>query len=157
MKKIIYGLLFLLTCGLTLSACSDDDDDLVKHSATPEAAAAGTYAGTWSKQQVGGDTTTGEGTLTLSAATDEAGNALAYAVNVAAESTSLMLSKSSIANITWVNDGFAFNNNAQGNGFGTVFAGNVLGDGTASITFTVSEKSGRKTVNYIYSFTGKKQ
>ncbi len=158
MKKIICGLLFILACGLTFSACSSDDEGLKKHATAPETASAGTYAGTWSKQLLGDENvTTADGSLTFAAAADADGNAVAYATNVTATSTALGLSKTSIANIVWVNDDMSFSNTNQTNGFGAKFTGRVLSDGTATISFTVTEKQGRKTFNYIYSFQGKKQ
>ena len=73
MKKIICGMLFLLATGMGFTSCSDDDEDItISHSTTPEIASAGTYSGTWTKEKVGGETTTASGTLVL-AATDAEG------------------------------------------------------------------------------------
>lgn len=158
MKKIIFGLLFILACGMTFTACSSDDEGVKKHATAPEAASAGTYAGTWSKQLVGDENaTTAEGTMVLAAAADADGNAVAYATNVTVTSGTLGLSKTSIANIVWTNDDMSFSNTNITNGFGTKFNGRILSDGTATVSFTVTEKQGRKTFNYIYSFQGKKQ
>ncbi len=158
MKKIIFGMLFILACGVSFTGCSKSDDGQKKHATAPETASAGTYAGTWSKQLSGSeDVTTGEGTLVLAPATDADGNAVAYATNVTVASTMLGLNKTSIANIVWVNDDFTFSNPLATNGFGSKFTGRVLSDGSATISFTITEKQGRKTFNYVYSFTGNKQ
>ncbi len=159
MKKIICGLLFILACGATFTACSDDDDDLQKHATAPETASAGTYSGTWTKAQIGATTehATGEGTMVLAAAVDENGNQIPYATTVTVKSESLKLDKTSIANVAWSNDNMSFSSQVLSNGFGTKFSGRVLADGSASISFTITEKQGRKTFNYLYTFKGNKQ
>ena len=43
MKKIFFGMLFLLAAGMGFTSCSDDDDDItISHSTTPEIESAGT-------------------------------------------------------------------------------------------------------------------
>ena len=156
MKKIICGMLFLLAAGMGFTSCSDDDDDItISHSTTPEIASAGTYSGTWTKEQVGGETSTAPGTLVL-AATDAEGKSEKYITYVTVSSAELKLEKSSNANISYANDFYWFSNMNTTNGFGTKFSGKINADGSATISFSLTEKQGRKTYVFNYSFTGKK-
>ena len=156
MKKIICGMLFLLAAGMGFTSCSDDDDDItISHSTTPEIASAGTYSGTWTKEQVGGETTTAPGTLVL-AATDAEGKSEKYITYVTVSAADLNLDLSSNANISYANDFYWFSNMNTTNGFGTKFSGKINADGSATISFSLTERQGRKTYVFNYSFTGKK-
>lgn len=149
-------MLFLLATGMGFTSCSDDDEDItISHSTTPEIASAGTYSGTWTKEQVGGETTTASGTLVL-AATDAEGKSEKYITYVTVSSAELKLEKSSNANISYANDFYWFSNMNTTNGFGTKFSGKINADGSATVAFTLVEKSGRKTYTYNYTFEGKK-
>lgn len=155
MKKIIYGMLFLMSMGFGFTSCGDDDDNPITHTSTPEVESAGVYNGTWTKEQVGGETTTGTGTLTLSAS-DAEGKTTKNVTFVTAKCEDLALDKSSTANITFANDFFWFNSMTASNGFGTKFNGKVSADGTAVIAFSLIQKVGRKTYTFNYTFEGKK-
>ena len=156
MKKIICGMLFLLATGMGFTSCSDDDEDItISHSTTTEIASAGTYSGTWTKEQVGGETTTAPGTLVL-AATDAEGKSEKYITYVTVSSAELKLEKSSNANISYANDFYWFSNMNTTNGFGTKFSGKINADGSATIAFTLVERVGRKTYTFNYTFEGKK-
>lgn len=149
-------MLFLLATGMGFTSCSDDEEDItISHSTTPEIASAGTYSGTWTKEQVGGETTTAPGTLVL-AATDAEGKSEKYITYVTVSSAELKLEKSSNANISYANDFYWFSNMNTTNGFGTKFSGKINADGSAAISFSLTEKQGRKTYVFNYSFTGKK-
>ena len=149
-------MLFLLATGMGFTSCSDDDEDItISHSTTPEIASAGTYSGTWTKEKVGGETTTASGTLVL-AATDAEGKSEKYITYVTVSSAELKLEKSSNANISYANDFYWFSNMNTTNGFGTKFSGKINADGSATVSFTLVERSGRKTYTYNYSFEGKK-
>ena len=157
MKKIICGMLFLLATGMGFTSCSDDDEDItISHSTTPEIASAGTYSGTWTKEKVGGETTTASGTLVL-AATDAEGKSEKYITYVTVSSAELKLEKSSNANISYANDFYWFSNMNTTNGFGTKFNGKINADGSATVAFTLVERQGRKTYTFNYTFEGKKQ
>ena len=149
-------MLFLLATGMGFTSCSDDDEDItISHSTTPEIASAGTYSGTWTKEQVGGETSTAPGTLVL-AATDAEGKSEKYITYVTVSSAELKLEKSSNANISYANDFYWFSNMNTTNGFGTKFSGKINADGSATVSFTLVERSGRKTYTYNYTFEGKK-
>ena len=149
-------MLFLLATGMGFTSCSDDDEDItISHSTTPEIASAGTYSGTWTKEKVGGETTTAPGTLVL-AATDAEGKSEKYITYVTVSSAELKLEKSSNANISYANDFYWFSNMNTTNGFGTKFSGKINADGSATIAFTLVERVGRKTYTFNYTFEGKK-
>ena len=149
-------MLFLLATGMGFTSCSDDDEDItISHSTTPEIASAGTYSGTWTKEKVGGETTTASGTLVL-ATTDAEGKSEKYITYVTVSSAELKLEKSSNANISYANDFYWFSNMNTTNGFGTKFSGKINADGSATVSFTLVERSGRKTYTYNYTFEGKK-
>ena len=149
-------MLFLLATGMGFTSCSDDDEDItISHSTTPEIASAGTYSGTWTKEKVGGETRTASGTLVL-AATDAEGKSEKYITYVTVSSAELKLEKSSNANISYANDFYWFSNMNTTNGFGTKFSGKINADGSATVSFTLVERSGRKTYTYNYTFEGKK-
>lgn len=149
-------MLFLLATGMGFTSCSDDEEDItISHSTTPEIASAGTYSGTWTKEKVGGETTTASGTLVL-AATDAEGKSEKYITYVTVSSAELKLEKSSNANISYANDFYWFSNMNTTNGFGTKFSGKINADGSATVSFTLVERSGRKTYTYNYTFEGKK-
>ena len=129
-------MLFLLAAGMGFTSCSDDDDDItISHSTTPEIESAGTYSGTCTKEQVGGETTTAPGTLVL-AATDAEGKSEKYITYVTVSSAELKLEKSSNANISYANDFYWFSNMNTTNGFGTKFSGKINADGSATISFS---------------------
>ena len=149
-------MLFLLATGMGFTSCSDDDEDItISPSTTPEIASAGTYSGTWTKEKGGGETTTASGTLVL-AATDAEGKSEKYITYVTVSSAELKLEKSSNANISYANDFYWFSNMNTTNGFGTKFSGKINADGSATVSFTLVERSGRKTYTYNYTFEGKK-
>ena len=157
MKKNLYFFLCMITLmSFSFVSCGDDDEDNpISHSTTPEIETAGTYNGTWTKEQVGGDTTTGTGTLTLSA-TDADGKSTKNVTYVTVSCSDMKLEKSSTANISYANDFYWFNNMATTNGFRTKFSGKINADGSATIAFTLVERVGRKTYTFNYTFEGKK-
>ena len=159
MKKIIFGLLFMVAGGLCFTACSDDDNNGNQiHATTPEKVAVGTYSGTYTvswTDKTGSYTETKDGTVTLNAAD------AAYTVNVSVDAPkgekTPALSKESVANITYVNEGFAFSNMLVTNGLGTTFAGTISEGDALAMNFTISVKNGRQVVTYKYAFVGQKQ
>lgn len=160
MKKIICGLLFILSCGLFMAACSDDDKNEATHATLPEVASAGTYTGTWTRAQITTDglvnPETTPGTLTFAVPESKDSTTYKYVTKISAEAAAFNFSKSSLANIAWKGESFVFSNQVASNGFGVVFSGAISEAGKATISFTISQKSGRKTFNYQYSFEGTK-
>lgn len=134
---------------LTYTSCDTDDEDGVAETGAPtnpEKETAGVYTGTWTREY-NGDITTAEGTVTL-----EAGET-AYITNVTAVCTQFSLNNTSIANITPSGNFFQNIKTGTANGFGVTFSGKAQ-DGTATMAFTLTQKAGRKTLTYNYSFEG---
>lgn len=154
MKNIFSGLFLVLALSLGFTACSDDDNDAPVYSTTPEIASAGTYVGTWTKEKVGGETQVENGTLTFAPAEGE--EATPYVTTVTAECAALSMKKVSTANITYAGSDFLFSNMNITNGFGTKFNGSISSENEAVISFTLTEREGRKTYVFNYSFVGVK-
>lgn len=151
MKKLLSGIFFLMSLGLCLTACSDDEEDNNAYSTTcPEIETAGTYTGTWTREEDGGGTTTATGTLTF-----EAGES--YVTTVTAKCDDINVDYQSVANIVFAGNRYAYSNMRANNGFGAVFSGEITTDNVASISFTLTVKEGRKSYVYYYSFEGTKQ
>lgn len=155
MKKLLSGAFVLLALAFGFTACDDDDDfnDNQIHSTLPEQVTAGTYSGTWTRVQSGKtDTTTAVGTLTF-----EAVDTAKYVTRVSAECKDFKVDVTEAANISWVNDVFAFSNMNSTNAFGSTFYGNITSTGVATIKFSLKQRAGLKTSIFYYTFEGTKQ
>lgn len=155
--------------GLCFTACSDDDDEERTYSTTPEIASAGVYEGTWTKIQDGGDTTYAKGTLkfepytvvttdTETGETSTVAQPYATMVTAACNDNGISIDKASVANITYAGDDYRYNNmRGASNGFGANFSGTITAGGVATVSYSLTEKSGRKTYVFYYSFEGTKK
>ena len=142
----------LLALATGFTACGDDNDDpSYNYSTTAEAGSAGTYTGTWTR-------VSDDGTETFSGSVTLAAGSLAGTSNVTFSCPEAELSASSIANVWHSNDGYQFVNQtvSDANSLGASFAGRISGNGELTTAFTISQKVGRKTVAYKYSFIGQK-
>lgn len=154
MKKILYPLFMALALGFSFAACDDDDDDGGSiHATTPEIAAAGVYSGTMSYVQDGKtDTLYAAGTVTI-VPTDSA-----YCADITYDcSGDVTYNGTSVANISYENDGFMFYNTSTNNGMGVAFTGRIDGAGNIESSFDRSVRSGRNSYIYHYTFNGRKQ
>lgn len=153
----------MATLVLTLSSCRDEAD-IPDHGAAinPEKEIEGTYNGTWTKTQRGStaDPIVVDGTLTFTATTDPyvatvkiacAGDALGFT------DTKSFTSDESRTNVVKQSSQYMFYNTLATNGLGTTFNGTVSFGGEATITFSKSIKSGRKTYTYDFVFNGVKE
>ena len=151
MKKIIYSLILFMAFGFACVSCSDDDDDAAAPSGNAASVAAGTYTGTWTRI-LDSDTLTAEGTMIVSA-TDSA-----YTADIAYACSTFNLNTSSVANFAYSGASgslFDYSNGSTSNGMGTIFCGKIT-DGVATAIFSYTQKSGRKSYTYKYSFVGTK-
>lgn len=148
MKKLINTLFLLMFVCLGFSSCHDEVGipDAGKPG-NPEKEIVGSYTGTWTRT-LDGVETTATGTITFTAGDK------AYVANVAVECPEFGVSLSGPANVAKNSAGYTFyNQESKSNGFGTTYYGRIV-DGVATINFTLSQKEGRKTYLYIYSFLG---
>lgn len=136
--------------GLAFISCSDDDGDSAYYTTSPETETAGTYSGTWTQIEDGGDTITASGTLTFTADS-------AYVTVVSAECTDLEISYESVANIVYAGNRYVYSNMRSTNGFGTTFSGEISDSWVADINFSLTVKVGRKSYTYYYSFEGTRE
>lgn len=152
MKKIIYSFIAVLALGCGFTSCgSDDDDDNISYSTPAEEASAGTYTGIWTRSLDGVDETY-SGTVTL----ESAGKTGVTKVTFSCPESSL--NATSVANIWNAKYDFMFMNQTVSteNGLGASFAGRITETGVLTTSFTITQKVGRKSYNYNYSFTGSK-
>lgn len=154
MKKILYVILGLALMGGSFVSCDDDDNGYISMPANPAQDIAGTYSGTWTREAVSdGATVTGNGTVTLTANSNYTGE-----VSVAACSEVGLSEMSSVTNVQWNSSNtYRFFNYVTTNGLGMTFAGSVANATTMEWKFTKTVRSGRKTADYNYTFSGTKQ
>lgn len=154
MKKIIFNLFAVLAISCSFVACGDDDNDY-KFDFSASEGSAGTYVGTYSKVLDGSDEApvVGEGTITLTATAE------ADVTQVAFDCPTCSISAQSIANVTHANKGYIINNQivSADNTLGVSFAGKIYDNGAMKVTFSTSEKVGRKNYTYNYTFEGTKR
>lgn len=155
MKKTIFCLFALAAVSAGFSSCEDDINfDRGTHSSRPAAQAAGSYNGTWTVFSSDGTTIEKEGvngSVEIASADDEIVNVSLVCADVAA-----LNGKSSVANISWANNGFVFSNPLSSNGLATMFMGEVSEQGAMNLKFSMSVRSGRTTVTKFYQFKGNK-
>lgn len=140
----------MLTLGSTFVACGDDDDESISYSTTAEQASAGTYSGIWTVVADDGTESTSNGTVTLSAGSSKG------VTNVTFSCPETSLNATSVANVWNARYDFHFVNQTEANGLGAAFAGRITEAGELTTSFTLSQKVGRKTVKFTYSFHGNK-
>jgi hypothetical protein len=152
MKKFIFSALAVLalSCGF-VSCGSDDGDPSYSHNGTPGQETAGTYSGTFTRTN-GAEVTTAQGTITL-ATNANSGN---Y-TDVTFTCADFSLAKQSIEKISFAYEGFVFENSNTGNGLGSKFQGRSQNGKDLKVVFTLSQKVGRKLIEFSYSFDGAKQ
>lgn len=155
MKKFLFSIFAIAALTCTLVACgSDDNDKSYNQTGSPATASAATYSGTWTRSTSDGTPETATGTITLVAGDND------YTTSMSFVCSQFDLNSTSIANITWANDGFVFNqdviDNNPSNGLGAKFSGHIT-NGIITTKFSLTKKVGRKTTTYYFSFEGAKQ
>ena len=150
MKKILYSMLAVLAVSFGFVSCGDDDEDnIITYSTTAEKASEGTYSGSWVRV-LNDEVVTYTGTVTLTA-TDSVGY-----TNVTFSCPEASINATSVANIWNAGNGFQFVNQVSSNGLGATFAGRIYDDGKLTTGFTITQKVGRKSYEFVYKFEGNK-
>lgn len=144
---------------LGLTACDDKHDELPATGGldNAEKLVAGTYVGEWSRTNLSTNAVeSGAGSITFSV-NEELGNN----VSVMTLQSDLDLgvnADSSVCNITMISTGdFSYWNYTSANPFGMTFYGKVSAQGVATMTYNKIVRSGRREVEFVYTFTGNKQ
>ena len=143
-----------------LAACDGKHEEIPPMGApdNAEKLVAGTYAGEWTRKNLSTEAVqSGAGTLTLSLTEDGENNVSVISV----ESNELELgvkAPSSVCNVTRLNSGeFVYWNVVKANPFGMTFNGRISPEGVITMDYNQIVRSGRKEVEFKYSFKGVKQ
>lgn len=153
MKKMIYLFIALVTLTTMASSCSSDNEDDSLHRSNAAEAAQGEYPGTYTRVTKGlTDAVTAIGSITIAPA--EAPNT----ANITFTCEELEVNVTRIFNITYSNDGFAFSNHLSDDidTKTSAIAGRIDSQRNVTTNFTLSQRSGRKTIQYDYAFAGQK-
>ena len=143
---------------LGLAACDKDEIPANGAPDNAEKLVAGTYVGEWSRTNVStGAVESGTGSITFSVDA-ELGNNVSR-MTLTSEVIELGVNAdSSVCNITRLNSGeLVYWNMVGGNPFGMTFSGRVSPEGVATMDYTKIVRSGRREVEYSYTFSGRKQ
>lgn len=158
MKTIFRSIFLCLTLMIGMTACDKDDIPPTGPQDNAEQLVAGTYVGEWTKTNLSTEAVeSGTGSITFSVDPEYGNNVSAMAL----ESSEVELgidSDTSVCNITRLNSGeFVFYNMVKANPFGMTFTGRVSPEGVATMEYTKIIRSGRKEVEFTFTFTGRKQ
>lgn len=145
---------------LGLTACDDKHDEIPSTGGldNAEKLVAGTYVGEWTRTNLETNAVeTGSGSITFSV-DEEKGNNVSV-MTVSANGIELGLNEdTSVCNITRLSSGdLTYWNYYASNPFGTTFYGKVSPEGVASMNYNKIVRSGRREVEFVYSFSGRKQ
>lgn len=152
MNKILKSFLFFTMILVTMVSCREDDDMPSPGTPiNPEKEIAGTYSGLWTKTNIGTGAVDELPGVIIIEASD-----IPYVVTITVKSDDGSIDKSASANVVKKSGGYRFYNEMTNHGIGTTFMGEVSFDGKASINYTVTERSGKRTVKNKYDFAGGK-
>lgn len=152
MKKLLYSAFMLFAIAASFVACREDMETGLNPAENdhPELKVEGLYSGTWTRI-LDKDTVYEAGNLKLTP-TDSI-----YCVDVTVDCATFTLTETSVANIAQEGShGFVYyNTSGAASGLGVSFRGYVKGE-TATINFIKTIKSGRKSYEYKFAFSGEK-
>lgn len=152
----------MLALGCTFVACGDDNDDpSIDFTSSAEAGSAGTYNGEWTRTSDDGTVEVSNGTITLAAAGTNATNVTFYCKDPKETPDNPLppyIDATSIANVWHANYGYQFHNQlvSDANKLGVAFSGRIDEAGNINVSFTLSQRVGRKNYDFKYEFIGKK-
>ncbi len=160
MKAIYKSIFFCMALLLGLTACDDKHEELAPTGGldNAEKLVVGTYVGEWSRTNLSTEAVeSGSGSITFSV--DESyGNNVSVMTLYSPVIDLGVDADTSVCNITRLSSGeFVYYNLVKANPFGMTFNGRVSPEGVATMSYTKIVRSGRKEVEFSYSFTGTKQ
>lgn len=160
MKKVLNTIFLCLTLVMGLVACDDKHDKIPPTGGldNAEKLVVGTYTGTWSRTNL---STMAEeskpGSITFSV--DESLGNNVTVITVESELDLGLNAPTCAANISRLSSGVLsyWNVTTSSNPFGTSFTGKVSPEGVATMQYNKVVRSGRKEVEFSYTFSGNKQ
>lgn len=159
MKTIFKSIFFCLALILGFTAC-DNKDEIPPTGGrdNAEALAAGKYVGEWSRTNLStGAEEKDSGSITFSVDEEHGYNVLVMEV----ESAGMELGvngNTSACNISRLNSGeMVYWNMVETNPFGMMFNGRISPEGVATMKYNKIVRSGRREVEFSYTFSGTKQ
>lgn len=163
MKAIFKYIAVIFAVAVSMTSCREDYD--IPSTGAPDHAetlAVGTYVGQWTRTTVSdGTEVTAPGSITFGVAKDEnsADMPNVSSMTVVCDGIDLGLdSYSSVCNITRQNSGYlTYWNSTAANSFGMTFTGKISPENIATMNYTKIVRTGRREVEYTYSFTGSRQ
>lgn len=159
MKAIFKSIFFCIALMLVLTACDNKEEIPATGGLdNAEKLASGTYVGEWSRTNLStGAVESGTGSITFSVDA-ELGNNVCV-MTLACDDIELGVNEdTSVCNITRLNSGeLIYWNMVKSNPFGMDFTGRVSPEGVATMVYNKIVRSGRKEVEFAYSFSGVKQ
>lgn len=159
MKAIFKSIFFCVALVLGMTSC-DNKDEIPPTGGldNAEKLVAGTYVGEWTRTNVGtGAVETGAGSIIFSV--DESKGNNVSVMTLSSSSVELGVNaNTSVCNITRLSSGdFTYWNYTAANPFGMIFNGKVSPEGVATMTYSKIVREGRKEVEFLYNFSGRKQ
>lgn len=163
MKAIFKYIAVIFAVAVSMTSCREDYD--IPSTGAPDHAetlAVGTYVGEWSQTNVStGEVKTAPGSITFGVAKDENSNDMpnVSSMTVVCDGIDLGVnSDTSVCNITRQNSGYlTYWSSTKANPFGMTFTGKISPENVATMDYTKIVRTGRKEVEYSYSFKGSKQ
>lgn len=160
MKALYKSIFFCLTLVLGLSACTGKNEEMPPTGGLDHAEqlAVGTYVGTWSRTNLTtGAVESGAGSITFEVDPEKGNNVSKITVDSDALDLG-MTQKTSACNISRLSSGvLSYWNLVTSNAFGIAFNGKISPEGVATMQYNKIVRSGRKEVEFSYSFSGNKQ
>lgn len=159
MKAIFKSIFFCVALVLGMTAC-DNKDEIPPTGGldNAEKLVAGTYVGEWSRTNLSTNVVeTGSGSITFSVDAEK-GNNVSVMTLSSSEVELGVNTDTSVCNITRLSTGeLTYWNYSANNPFGMTFYGKVSPEGVATMNYNKIVRSGRKEVEFVYSFSGRKQ
>lgn len=151
MKKYIFSLMAALTLSSAFVSCGNDNEDKsITYTQSAEEMSAGTYNGTWTRQMSGDENIdTYTGTVTLAAKS----NGLSDLTTICTDAS---LNLTAAVNIWHSDNGCQFSNKMATDFGAKGVAGRVDDSGILTVSFTITQRVGKKSYEYLYRFEGTK-
>lgn len=159
MKTIFNSIFLCVVLMVSLSACDNKDD--LPPTGDPDKAeqlAVGKYVGQWERTNLSTQAVeTGNGSITFSIDEEHSNNV--SVMTLASDVIDLGVdSDTSVCNITRMNSGeLVYWNMVKANPFGMMFNGRISPEGVATMKYNKIVRSGRREVEFSYTFTGTKE